>query len=374
MSHESLSDQEKLARLRLSRTETIGDGLFWKLIATYGSAQKAIDALKNSNQKREVCDEDVVLREIDQVQKFGADFVFCGEDDYPSLLNQIPHAPPVLTFLGSRKKLREFNGKNIVSVVGARNSSVVANRFCYKLAEELGRNNVVIASGLARGIDTQAHCGSLKTGTIAVLASGINVVYPKENAKLFEQIKENGIVFAEMPFDTSPQAHLFPKRNKVIAGISVGTVVIEAARQSGSLITARYALEYNRDVFAVPGFPSDVRSEGGNRLIKDGAIMVTSADDILEHLFDKSEKQESIVFDRAEINYNASVENESNEDDSDIKLKILGSLNTTAITVDELVSYVKLPPQLVVTALVELELESKVARLPGQRVVLISAK
>lgn len=374
MSHESLSDQEKLARLRLSRTETIGDGLFWKLIATYGSAQKAIDALKHSSQKRDVCDEDVVLREIDQVQKFGADFVFCGEDDYPSLLNQIPHAPPVLTFLGSRKKLREFNGKNIVSVVGARNSSVVANRFCNKLVEELGRNNVVIASGLARGIDTKAHCGSLKTGTIAVLASGINVVYPKENAKLFEQIKENGIVFAEMPFDTSPQAHLFPKRNKVIAGISVGTVVIEAARQSGSLITARYALEYNRDVFAVPGFPSDVRSEGGNRLIKDGAIMVTSADDILEHLFDKSEKQESIVFDRAEINYNASVENESNEDDSDIKLKILGSLSTTAITVDELVSYVKLPPQCVLTALVELELESKVARLPGQRVVLISAK
>ncbi|MBE6447555.1 MAG: DNA-protecting protein DprA [Alphaproteobacteria bacterium] len=364
MVRELLSDKEKLARLRLSRTESIGDSVFWKLISAYGSAEEAIDRWRHSARKYEIRGEDAVFHEIDLIHKFGADFVFFEDEDYPKLLKQVSNPPPVLTFLGDRRKLSEFNKKNIVALIGARNSSVPANRFCEKLADDLGHNDVIIASGLAKGIDTYAHLGSIQTGTIAVLASGINVIYPKENAKLYAQIRENGIIFAEMPFDTSPQAHLFPKRNRIIAGVSVGVAVVEAAKQSGSLITARYALEYNREVFAVPGFPSDVRSEGGNALIKEGAIMVTSGDDILEHLFVREEKQKEINF------LNESTERDLDESSDNVKSRLLNSLSTTAITVDELVSYVKLPPQQVLTVLMELELENRIERLPGQRVVL----
>ncbi len=271
----------------------------------------------------------------------------------------------MLSFLGNKEALKSFNHRKVISVVGARNSSIMANKFCVQLVDDLGRNDVVIASGLARGIDSQAHVASLEYGTIAILASGIDIIYPQENTKLYNQIKEKGAIFAEMPFGTAPQAHLFPKRNRIIAGISMGTVIIEAAKKSGSLITARYALEYNRDVFAVPGFPLDIRSEGGNNLIKEGAVMVLSAQDILDYIF-PSCQQEEIQFS------NSSALIQSEESDKDINRQILNSLSTTPITIDELISSIKLPPQKVLTAVIELELENKVASLPGQKICLLS--
>ncbi len=360
-----LSEEEKLARFRLFRTESIGPRIFWHLILKYGSAEKAIKILEHSDNYK-ICDKAQVITEIEKTLRFGANIVFYDDELYPPLLKKIDDSPPFLVFLGDENRLREFNNKIIIAIVGARNSSVIANKFCQQLVEELGYNDIVIISGLAKGIDTNAHQTSLTTGTIAVQASGIDIVYPRENLSLYESIKEHGIIFTEMPFGTSPQASLFPKRNRIIAGIASGTVVIEAAKQSGSLITAKYALEYNRDVFAVPGFPTDIRSEGGNNLIKEGAIMVLSANDILEQFsFTNNYKQEKLLFNNNSINKKINL----NEIDN-IKTEILNHLSNVPITIDELISYVKLPPQRILTVLMELELSNRIIRLHGQRICL----
>ncbi len=356
-----LSEEEKLARFRLFRTESIGSRIFWHLILKYGSAEKAIKILEHSDNYK-ICNKSQVIAEIEKTLKFGANIVFYDDELYPPLLKKIDDASPFLVFLGDENRLKEFNNKIIIAIVGARNSSVIANKFCQQLVEELGYNDIVIISGLAKGIDANAHKTSLTTGTIAVQASGIDVVYPRENISLYEDIKNKGIIFTEMPFGTSPQANLFPKRNRIIAGIASGTVVIEAAKQSGSLITAKYALEYNRDVFAVPGFPTDIRSEGGNNLIKEGAIMVLSANDILEQF---NYKQEKLLFNNNSINKQINL----NEIDN-IRTEILNHLSNVPITIDELISYVKLPPQRILTALMELELSNRVIRLHGQRICL----
>lgn len=360
---ETLSYEEKFARLKLIRSESVGIRLFWRLIKKYSSAVTVLQALKNHSHKYEICKDSVVGKEIENTKKLGAEFLFFEDELYPPLLREIADAPPVLTFLGNRKKLAEFNRRSLISVVGARNSSIVANKFCRQIASDLGRNNIVVVSGMARGIDSEAHKASVSTGTIAVLASGIDVVYPSENKKIYEDIKENGIIFAEMPLGTQPQGHLFPKRNRIIAGLSSGTVIIEAAKQSGSLITAKYALEYNRDVFAVPGFPSDIRSEGGNNLLRQGAILTLSAEDILDHIVPKKMIQEKLLFDDLQA--------QSEPKTEEFHEKILNLLSFTPITVEELVTTLGVSPQEVLPVLVELEIGNKIVRLSGQRVSLI---
>ncbi len=358
-----LSDEEKFARLKLARSESIGVRLFWRLIKKYSSAVESLKVLKHHPQKYKICEDSDVEKEIENTKKLGAEFLFFEDELYPPLLREITDSPPVMTFLGNKKKLEGFNKRTLISIVGARNSSLVANKFCRQVAADLGRNNIVVVSGMARGIDSEAHKASVSTGTVAVLASGIDIVYPPENKKLYEDIKENGIIFAESPLGTAPQGHLFPKRNRIIAGLSTGTVIIEAAKQSGSLITAKYALEYNRDVFAVPGFPVDVRSEGGNNLLKQGAVLTLSAQDILDHIFPRKMIQEELLFDNSKVKFESPNE--------EIHEKILNLLSFTPITVEELVSALGAFPQDVLPVLMELEIENKIVRLSGQKVSLV---
>ncbi len=359
----TLLRKEKFARLKLIRSESIGVRLFWRLIKKYSSAIESLKAIGSRSSKYKICEDSVVEREIENTRILGAEFLFFEDELYPPLLREIIDAPPVLTFLGCKEKLAEFNKRVLISIVGARNSSIVANKFCRQVVSDLGYNNIVIVSGMARGIDSESHKSSISTGTIAVLASGIDIIYPPENKKLYEDIKEKGIIFAESPLGTTPQGHLFPKRNRIIAGLSSGTVIIEAAKQSGSLITAKYALEYNRDVFVVPGFPLDIKSEGGNNLLKQGAILTLSSQDILDHIFPKKMIQEELLFDNPKV--------ESEIRNEEIHEKILNLLSFTPITIDELVSALGVSPQEVLPVLMELEIENKVTRLSGQRVSLI---
>lgn len=360
----TLSVEEKFARLRLIRTESIGALRFWEFINAYGSAQKSLSVIKKSPQLNiKLCDEDVVGEEIESMEKFGAQFVFLEDELYPPMLRNIPDPPPVLAFLGNESRVSEFYNRNLIAVVGARNASLHSMKFCEQIVADLGRNGITIVSGLARGIDSSAHKSSLKTGTLAVIACGINIPYPSENKKLYEEIAELGGIFTEMPFDTVPQAQLFPRRNRIIAGMSYGTIVVEAAEQSGSLITAHMALEYNREVFAVPGFPMDPRSIGSNLLIKEGATLVQNAQDVLEQIESGKYIQKNLC--ESEKVLSLVPENlEKTQQD------ILNFLSVVPVTIDELISRVKVSPQEVLAALLKLELENKVVRLHGQRVCL----
>ncbi|MDR0556203.1 MAG: DNA-processing protein DprA [Holosporaceae bacterium] len=361
-----LSKEEKLARLRLYRSESIGPTRFWELINEYGSAvtvlTKGSGIFPRAEKKQNICGKERIEEEIAAMKAAGARFVFFEDELYPPLLRNIPDPPPVLSFLGDKDKVLDLFQMDVVAVVGARNASIAGCKFCQILCKDLGARDVVTVSGLARGIDTCAHAESLETGTIAVVAGGINVIYPRENTALYNEIiKKNGI-FSEASFNTPPQPQLFPRRNRLIAGMSYGTAIIEAAEQSGSLITARMALDYNREVFAVPGSPLDPRSIGCNKLIKEGAILLLSVNDILEQLEAKKitlRRQTSPILTKTI--------------DIDLELtrkKILDSLSSIPITIDELISCIKVSPQEVLSALLELELANKIVRLHGQRVCL----
>ena len=365
-----LTKQEKLARLRILRSGSIGATTFWNMIQLYGNGIEALHAIpalsKSALKKIELRSEEEILEELMKLKKFGARMVFLEDELYPPLLRNIPDPPPVLTFYGNKERIMEFYKKNIISIVGSRNSSIHANKFCLSLAEKLGKNDIVIVSGLARGIDTCAHQGSLESGTIAILAGGIDIVYPQENLKLYEQLAEKGGIFTETPFGTSPQAQLFPRRNRIIAGMSYGTIVVEAAANSGSLITAKFALEYNREVFAVPGFPMDPRSIGCNSLIKEGATLIQNAQDILDTLEERKIIQQSHLFEDREP-YNSKI---FEQDLEKTRKTILEALSLVPITIDELISSIKVSPREVLTALLELELSGKIVRVHGQRVCL----
>jgi DNA processing protein len=360
-----LSKNEKIARLKLIRTESMGPVKFWELIEAYGSAEVALSKLPKILKNSQVCDDETINEEISNMKSFGARFVFFDDNLYPPLLRNIPDPPPVLSFIGNKEKVLSFYKKNMISVVGARNASIHAIKFCDTLCRDLGTNDVVTVSGLARGIDTSVHVNSLEIGTIAIIAGGINIIYPQENTKLYGDIITNNGIFSEMPFNTAPQSQLFPRRNRIIAGISYGTAVIEAAEQSGSLITAKMALDYNRDVFAVPGSPLDPRSIGCNKLIKDGAILIQNAQDILDHL----ESKKIVPYQLFDDNY-PNLSRPLDRDAEKIRKKILNSLSFIPITIDELISCIKVSPQEALTVLLELELANKVVRLHGQRVCL----
>lgn len=365
-----LTKQEKLARLRILRSGSIGVTTFWNMIQLYGNGIEALHAIpmlsKSALKKTELRSEEEVLEELIKLKKFGARIVFLEDELYPPLLRNIPDPPPVLTFFGNKERIKEFYKKNMISIVGSRNSSIHANKFCRSLAEELGKNDIVIVSGLARGIDTCAHQGSFESGTIAVLAGGIDVIYPQENSKLYKQIAEKGGIFTETPYGTSPQAQLFPRRNRIIAGMTYGTVVVEAAANSGSLITAKFALEYNREVFAVPGFPMDPRSIGCNSLLKEGATLIRNAQDIIDSINERKIIHQSYLFEERE-SFNTKI---SERDLEKTRKIILEALSLVPITIDELISSIKVSPREVLTALLDLELSGKIARVHGQRVCL----
>ncbi|ANK81018.1 MAG: DNA protecting protein DprA [Rhizobiales bacterium NRL2] len=279
------TDGERLARLRLIRSENVGPVNFMRLLARLGDAEAALEALpdiarRNGRRRLRVASVQQAEREVEGLRRIGGRLIMAGDPDYPARLAQAEGAPPVISVLGDAGLLE----RPTVAVVGARNCSANGRTLCRRIVGELGAQGHVVISGLARGIDAEAHRASLDTGTAAVVAGGVDIFYPPENEALQKEIAERGVVLAEQPLGAEPKARHFPRRNRVISGLSLGVLVVEAALRSGTLITARYAGEQGRDVFAVPGSPLDPRARGANRLIREGARLVESADDILEEL------------------------------------------------------------------------------------------
>ena len=281
-----LTDQQRFDWLRLVRSENVGPRTFRALITNCGGARAALKALPDLARRggaarpiRVAAAEDVE-RELVAARKLGVRFVALGEPDYPPLLRQIDSAPPILALRGRAEALRQAT----VAIVGSRNASAAGLTFAERLARGLGQAGYVVVSGLARGIDQRAHFASLDTGAVGVLAGGHGKPYPGDAVPLMERMVESGAVLSEMPIEWEPRGRDFPRRNRIVSGLALGTVVVEAARGSGSLITARFALDQNRQVFAVPGSPLDPRAEGTNDLLKQGASICTGADDVLTAL------------------------------------------------------------------------------------------
>lgn len=278
-------NEDLVDRLRLVRSPGIGPVTFRQLMRRFGNAAGAIEAVpdlarRGGGKAPRIFDRGETEREIAKVEKLGARYLTLGQGLYPSPLAELDDAPPLLIAKGDLNLLDSVN----VAIVGARNASAAACRFARGLAHGLGQHDLVVVSGLARGIDSAAHDGSLETGTIGVIAGGIDIFYPPENEQRQRVMYERGLVLAEMPPGTEPRARHFPYRNRIIAGMSAGTVVVEAAPRSGSLITARLAAEAGREVMAVPGSPLDPRAQGCNQLIRDGATLVQNAADVVEEL------------------------------------------------------------------------------------------
>jgi DNA processing protein len=281
-----VSDDEKRDWLRLIRTEHVGPITFHQLIARFGTAQAALAAIPELRRRGgmvrpgRIYSAHEAERELRAAEKAGVRIAALPEADYPARLRTID-APPPLVFMKGDAGLAD---RATIAIVGSRSASAAGRQFASTLARDLGAEGVTIASGLARGIDTAAHEGALRSGTIAVVAGGLDIIYPPENGDLHLAIAEQGLLLSECPLGFVPRGQDFPRRNRLISGVSLGVVVVEAAERSGSLITARVALEQNRDVFAVPGHPLDPRAAGTNALIRSGATLVTSAADILEAL------------------------------------------------------------------------------------------
>ncbi len=271
--------------LRLIRSRRVGPVTWHKLVADHGSAVAALAALPGiasaaGVESYSVCPVEVARAEIAQARVAGARMLCFGDADYPSALMDLPDAPPVLWVQGDMALLN----RPAIAMVGARNASSLGLRMARRLAETLAEAGFVVVSGLARGIDAESHGAALSTGTVAVQAGGVDVVYPAENAELAGKIALQGCRISEQPMGMEPQARHFPLRNRIISGLSRAVIVVEAAARSGSLITARNALDQGRDVFAVPGHPFDARASGCNMLIRDGATLIRSAADVIEAL------------------------------------------------------------------------------------------
>ena len=306
---------------------------------------------------------------METIRKLGAGMLFLGDADYPALLAELGNAPPLLLWHGNLA----FLGRPMVAIVGARNASAAACRFAHNLANDLAEAGVSIVSGLARGIDTAAHQGALGGGTIAVIAGGLDIFYPLENEAMQRTIAEHGLLLAEQPPGTEPRARHFPYRNRIIAGLARGTVVIEAAPRSGSLITARLAGEAGRQVMAVPGSPLDPRSRGCNMLIREGATLVQSADDVLElirHFDDRAEAGQVCDPLATEGHTFLLAETEATTSTHSDRAPVLDLLSFTPVPVDELVRQSGLPSSVVQLALLELELAGRLIRHAGARVSL----
>lgn len=351
-------------RLRLIRSANIGPVTYGQLIARFGTAAAAIEAIpmlaaRAGGRAPVVADAAIIAREQAAVARLGARYLFLGDDDYPPLLAELETAPPVLIVRGDPALAL----RRVVAIVGARNASAAACRFARDLAFALAGEGLVVVSGLARGIDTAAHQGSVDGGTIGVIASGIDVAFPPENAELQERVAREGLLVTEHPPGTEPLSRHFPQRNRIIAGIAVGTVVVEAAPRSGSLITARLAGEAGRDVMAVPGSPLDPRAQGCNLLIRDGATLVQSAADVIEAIGPVDAR----MLRSPASGYGAPLPTDASDAE---RRRVIGLLGPVAVTVDELIRQSGMAPAVVQMVLLELELGGRLERHSGGRVSL----
>lgn len=356
------ADQDIFDRLRLIRSPNIGPVSYRQLVARFGSAGKALEALPDFASRAggrvfTAASSDAIHREIEKLQRFGAHYLFIDDADYPVPLAELENAPPVLTYLGNIALASQTN----VAMVGARNASAAGCRMARSIAQELGEKEITVTSGLARGIDAAAHQGSLATGTIAVIAGGIDIVYPPEHAELQARIAAEGLLIAEMAPGVEPRARHFPYRNRIIAGLSAGTVVVEAIPKSGSLITARLAGEAGREVMAIPGSPLDPRSRGCNQLIREGATLVQNAGEIAELIAPLDHRVRSTPSAQPQFDFIA-------EAGDGERTAIFGLLSPNFAAVDELVRLSGMPSAQVQMVLLELELAGRLERGAGARV------
>lgn len=363
--HTPISDEELLDWLQLSRSENVGPLTFHHLLKQYKTPRKALAALPDLASKGglkrplKIIPRTDIEKELTATRACGADIITFKDPLYPPLLRHIDSAPAVITAKGRL----EFLQDPLFAIVGARNASAMGKKMAHQLAQLLGQQGWMVASGLARGIDGAAHQGSLQRGTIAVLAGGLDQVYPLENQNLYNRIGEEGVLLAESAFGVQPQATLFPRRNRIISGISRCILVVEAALKSGSLITARYALEQGRDVFAVPGHPLDPRARGCNQLIKNGAILVETIEDIQQEI----SPSQSLNLKEEHVSFLKEVESSSLESSRDL---IKENLSFVPISVDELIRECQLSATDVWIVLLEMEIAGCLERLPGGRVSL----
>jgi DNA processing protein len=357
--------EDLVDRLRLVRSPGIGPITFRQLIARFGNAAAALAAVpdlarRGGGRGPNLFSRNDAEREIERVEALGARYIILGQGLYPRLLAEMDDAPPLLMAKGQLGLLE----RAAVAIVGARNASAAACRFARGLAHGLGQQGTVVVSGLARGIDSAAHDGALESGTIAIVAGGIDVSYPPENEERQNAIAERGLVLAEMPPGTEPRARHFPYRNRIIAGISLGTVVVEAAPRSGSLITARLSAEAGREVMAVPGSPLDPRAQGCNQLIRDGATLVQSAADVMEAIRPFEGRVES-----APVPYEPA-QTERVEGDESATRTVEELLGPSSVPVDEIIRLSGVPSGAVQMALLELDLAGRLDRHAGGKVSL----
>jgi len=364
-----LSDRQRLHWLRLIRTPNVGPASFRDLINRFGSAETAIEMLPEimmaggANRLVKVPSVAEAEAEMQAARQCGARFVALGEPDYPQILKRMDHPPPLLAVRG----IGAVFSLPPVAIVGARNASLAGIKMARTLAAELGRNGYAVISGLARGIDTAAHQGSLDTGTVGVLAGGLDRPYPPENIGLCDEIAERGAVVSEMPFGWEPRAQDFPRRNRIVAGLVLGLVVVEAAKRSGSLISARLAGDMGRLVFAVPGSPLDPRAVGTNGLLKDGATLVTEVGDILEALAPLVGGQPHVSVSAEEPPDFSATPPPADSD----RARVIEALGPVPVEVDELIRHTGLHPAQIFMILLELDLAGRLERHSGGRVSLI---
>ncbi len=369
-----LNDAQRLNWLRLLRSDNVGPATFRDLINRFGSASAALDALpdlaaRGGGRKIRIATAAQAQTEMEQVARFGGRIAAIGEADYPPMLRHMDVPPPLVTVMGRS----DVFAAPAVSIVGARNASASGARMARQLAGELGTAGFTIVSGLARGIDAAAHWASLETGTVAVLAGGLDKPYPPENLELVGRIARSGAVITEMPFGWEPRARDFPRRNRLIAGLGLGLVVVEAAQRSGSLITARLAGELGRIVFAVPGSPLDPRAAGSNGLLKDGAILTLGSDDVLEHLRPMIGRTPAPVLrepDAAPLE--PAFDELPSEPERDERTRLVEALSPSPTAVDDIVRHTDLPARTVRTLLLELDLAGRLERHSGGAVSLVS--
>lgn len=363
----ALTDRQRISWLRLIRSDNVGPATFRDLINHFGTAETALAMLPElsrrggSTRTVRIASEAEAEKELEIAARFGARFLGIGEPGYPPALRQIDGAPPLLAVKGDLA----VTGLPAVGIVGSRNASISGAKFAALMARDIGRAGYAIISGLARGIDTAAHRASLETGTIAAMAGGLDRPYPPENVELLREICDGGgLAISEMPFGWEARARDFPRRNRLIAGVALGVVVVEAAARSGSLITARLAGDFGRLVFAVPGSPLDPRCEGTNGLLKDGAAVTTRADDVLQALAPLSNID---LFSGSSANEpGGDREHQPTPPPSDSeRARITDALGPTPVEIDDIVHHTGLAPSAVYLVLLELDIAGRLHRHPG---------
>jgi DNA processing protein len=367
-----LTDEQRLDWLRLIRSDNIGPRTFRSLINHCGGARAALDALPDlarrggASKPARIFPREDAERELAGSKKLGIALIALGEPDYPARLRMIDDPPPLLGVRGKKSVL----ASNMIAVVGSRNASGAGTKFAERIARDLGDAGFIVVSGLARGIDAAAHRSSLASGTVAVLAGGHDHIYPAEHVPLLESILLNGAAITEMPLGWEPRGRDFPRRNRLISGLAIGVVIVEAARRSGSLITARLANEQGREVFAVPGSPLDPRAEGTNGLLKEGATLVTEAADVLAVI-------RPIMGEFLGQQIGQPIEEPEGgsphltEPATDERARIVDLLGPAPVSIDDLVRMSQSSPAIVRTVLLELEIAGRLERHGGSLVSLV---